>query len=285
MRQPPFLILPRLSGKTSAVFVAALFAQWPSPGDVRQLLRQGQRMEALRPWSRTAPQRQIIARMFLSQDTFQLFQDGIHLMEQRLWSQAESKFRAALDREPDHFEILLRLAQTLLSQKGSVRNLAASADESKELLKKALVLCPQDMQARLWLGRAYLDKGEWDQALVALRIVYVEAPQWEWTAAWIAEAMQAKKQMFAEFLLKHLQTHPIHLPSMVALVQQRGIGEIDGPDYRRVSRWILSRWDEYLEIKSDRKRALYFEGELGFDYESPKELEKKWRLSLALKSE
>jgi hypothetical protein len=262
------------------LYIAAIFAGFPNAwavsewgGDVRQLMRLGRRAEALALVSRNGPEREIIARSFLKNETFQFYQEGVNWLEQREWKKAAVKFRRALEIESDHVDLLLRLSQSLLME----RNGPAAAEESKVLLGRALASIPEDPQTMLWLARAHLDLEEWDLALVVLKKVEAARPQWEWSSVWIAEAMTRKGENPNRYLMEVMRKYPLRLSALVVLNRQK-------TDRRFTHRWLLSRWDAYdALLKNPSKRAEVL-GPLGVEYETASDLKVRWQAQLAASS-
>lgn len=215
---------------------------------------------------RNTQERDVIARLFLRNETFQAYQEGVIGLEQREWSRAVTKFRRALELEPDHVDILIRLAQALLMQ----REGPSIADEAKQILERALATLPGEPQARLWLGRALLDLKDWDAALTQFRRVAQTQPDWEWTSVWTAEALVGKRENPVPFLQSTVRDHPLRVSALVALNRYKA-------DRKLTTRWLLSRWEPYRALKENfhgRQRVL---GSLGVDFETAQDLENRWR--------
>ena len=234
-----------------------------------QMLRQGKRLEAMQTLKENSQERDIVARTFLRNETFHVYQEGVVWLEQRDWDRAIQKFRQAHALESDNVEVLVRLGQALLAK----RQGPPTAREAQVVLVRAIELSPREFQAKLWLGRALLDLRLWDDALLYLHQVADERPHWEWTSTWIAEAMSAKKQSPVLFLQETMRKYPMRLSALVNLAKLRA-------DQKTVSRLLLSRWAPYREQKQDFHLRQASLGPLGLDFETPQELEARWKAGL-----
>ncbi len=190
---------------------------------------------------------QIVSRLFYTQTTFLMYQEGLHLLEARKLRAARDRFEQALAQEPDNLEILVRLAQA--------QALSSDPDSSSERLRLAKKLNPEDPEIRLWLGRALFFRGEIVPALDELRAAHQQMSESEESALWLAEALISSGQRGSavQMLEKHLQRYPMHLQALVYFAEQRY--EAAGKDsqslwaVRKDLQLVRSRLNDYLNEK------------------------------------
>jgi len=106
----------------------------------------------------------VLSRLFLTNTTFQIYQDGLILLSSRKFKSAQEKFEKALNEEADNVEVLLRLGQITL--------LEDSPKEALAHFKIAKQLDPYDPGIRLWLGKALHRLGNTHDALSELKEGY-----------------------------------------------------------------------------------------------------------------
>jgi tetratricopeptide (TPR) repeat protein len=142
--------------------------------------------------------------MFLSNESFQGYQDGVNLLNNGKFRPARDRFEKALGQEPDNVEILIRIAQCLL--------LEQDEDSAAERLKLARKLNPFEPEIRLWLGRAMHRRGELRKAIAELRVAHQELKGSELAPTWYAEALLASGQRASAIsvLEKDVQEYPFH---------------------------------------------------------------------------
>ena len=90
-----------------------------------------------------------------------LLQAAVALHNQGQFDQAEVIYRQVLSVDANNFNCL-KLLGSLLRSKNNLQ-------ESIFCLKKAVLLCPQDKDASLWLGRALADNGQPDEVVTIMR--------------------------------------------------------------------------------------------------------------------
>lgn len=182
-------------------------------------------------------QRQIrvISRLFLSNETFQVYQSGVQQIQLKKYSSAREKLEKAFQAEPDQFDVLIRLAQLDVIDQ--------NYDRASERLKAAHRMNPEEPIARLWLARALFERGERSEALTEFREVAFDLRGNELLVLWWAEAVNAarehllkvergtraynvkeiaKENLYSESLAllgKDLKENPLHLA--VALMSAR----------------------------------------------------------------
>ncbi len=127
---------------------------------------------------------QIISTVFLSQASFQLYQDALSLVFQQKWKLALEKLVKGQDLEPDNTLILVRMGQGLIE--------LSDYDTAAEKLRFAKKLNPLHPDILMWLGRALFFKGELDAARTELETAHRLDPKNERAALWLFELMTSK---------------------------------------------------------------------------------------------
>jgi len=204
-------------------------------------------------------QSQVFSRIFVTNGTFQLYQDGLNLLQIQKYRQAREKFEKALLAEGSNVEILTRLGQAYL--------LDGDHDSAAEQLKLARRLNPYEPEIRLWLGRAMHLRGELAEALTELRSSKSELSQSEIAPIWVADALEAsgQKNLALQTLQEDLRTNPMHVMSLVNEAKLK----VQLAEHNSEMLWsarqdfqnALSRVSDYL----NKNRSLS-EGELGLEY-------------------
>lgn len=209
---------------------------------------------------------QVLSRQFLTDETAQIYQEGVNFIAFDKIADARARFEAALSREPDNVELLLRRAQCDVS--------AGNFDHAAEDLRVARRMNPEEPEIRLWLGRALHQRGELREAATELEFARKKMPQSDLAVSWLSEAYLSlgRKQQAIELLEADLKKEPFHLLALVTLARIRAPEkslEFDGLwKARRDLQVALSRFDEYQSFGYFRK----FESELGLIPRQPKEL-------------
>ncbi len=208
----------------------------------------------------------VLSRVFLTQTTQQLYQDGVALTIGKKYRTARERFEKALELEPDNIEILVRMGQCLL--------LEGDADSAAERLKLARKLNPYEPEVRLWLGKALRDRGELTAAMEELRLAQTQLVESELAPAWYAEALaqSGQKASAVSLLERDVREHPFHLLGLVTLARLRlqtgSFDKIESRtlwDVRKALQIAMSRMDQYQGSESPIS-----EGELGLDLRDSK---------------
>jgi len=217
-------------------------------GLARALAFSGRREEALTLLLRFADQTtgdrrtvfirraKVLGRVFLTNNTFQLYQDGLNFMQTAKIRAARERFEKALEQEPDNVEILTRLGQTLMAEK--------DFDSASERLRLATRLGPFEPEIRLWLGHALHQRGELKEALEELRAAHQALPDLEMGVLWLAATLISSGQRAAaiQFLTDSCQRHPGHLLALFQLARLR----LQSPDSKSSQALWASRKDLQL---------------------------------------
>jgi tetratricopeptide (TPR) repeat protein len=236
----------------------------------RSLAYSGRREEALGILSQAASRErgaqqaqlvrraEVLSRLFLTNDTFQIFQDGLNHVVARKYGAARERFNRALAQEPDNVEALIRVAQCLVME--------GDNDSAVERLRLARRLNPYEPEIRLWLGRAMHQRGELAEAIVELREAYDRLEKSELAPVWLADALVSlgRRSAATQILEEDIKAQPFHLESILALARLRTGAAARGPQplwqARKELQLALSRLDKYAPEGSPG-----FETELGMD--------------------
>lgn len=247
----------------------------------RALVRIGRREEALRIMRqmdtkgspRQREQIQSLSRVFVSDETFRLVQEGLNLISLERVPEAIQKFDAALANEPGNVEVLVRKAQAQF--------LVGQAGAAIETLKLANQINPWQPEITLWLGRCHLTRGETEEAIQELSRAATQLPKSELSAAWYAEALAVNGKwgpaldVLATFL-KTVPHSPIVQSQRIELLLDSGDSNLANP-----ARLKAVRKDLDLLLKSDSIEYGAEEGELGIRIYTPSKLRKKLEANLA----
>lgn len=211
-------------------------------------------------------QSRVIAKIFTTNASFQVYQDGVDLLSVGKFKPAREKFEQALMNEPSNVEVLTRLGQSYL--------LDGDSDSAAERLRIAKRLDPHEPEIQLWLGRAMQLRGEMMGALAELRSADTKLKQSELAPIWLAEAFAASGDRASAFgvLEEDAKLNPLHVSALIALANEKVVSASGDAKLlwsaRKDYQFALSRLAEYTQ--PGRRR---FEGELGVELpQSEKEL-------------
>ncbi len=157
----------------------------------------------------------VLSRLFLTNASFQLHQDGLNLMVLKKYEEAREKLDQALALEPDNVEVLVRSAQCLV--------LDNDFDSAVERLRLSRRLNPHEPEIRLWLGHAMLQRGEAKLALEELKAAYEQLKNSEGAALWYAEGLAfiGSRAQAIKVLEDTAAAHPNYLNTLLALAKMR----------------------------------------------------------------
>lgn len=157
----------------------------------------------------------VLSRLFLTNTTFQIHQDGVNLVLIGKYRAAREKFEKAIEVDPANVETLTRLGQCLV--------LDGDMDSAAERLRMARRLNPYEPVIHLWLGHALHERGEMREALSELKQAYQELGTSELAAVWYADALYSSGQKLAalQVLEDDLRRHPNHVTGLISLSRYR----------------------------------------------------------------
>jgi tetratricopeptide (TPR) repeat protein len=195
----------------------------------------GQRKEALRQLSVGVDQVKInqksqvmkrihiLSRLFLTNATFQTYQDGLILFSAKKFKLALEKFERTLSEEPDNVEVLLRLGQSTL--------LDGNFQSAVNYFKQAHQLDSYDYEALLWLGKSLKLSGKLRDSLSELKNAYYgirnsegeTGRELETATLWYSEVLADSGQVGAALRILGLDSkaNPSHLRSLIASAKLR----------------------------------------------------------------
>jgi thioredoxin-like negative regulator of GroEL len=227
----------------------------------RALVYSGRREEALGVLGQAAsrqkgPRREalegrlrVLSRLFVTQRTQQIYQEGLNLMMVGKYRPARERFEKALESEPDNIEILTRIGQCLV--------LEGDMDSAAERLRLARKLDPFEPEVRLWLGRALHQRGELAEALEELKAAHEGLDASERAPVWYADALvkSGNRKAAVAVLEEDAAQQPFHLIGILTLAKLRTQLFKDGAD---------SLWGARKDLQVALSRLpKYASGELG----------------------
>jgi tetratricopeptide (TPR) repeat protein len=237
----------------------------------RALLYQGRREEALtvlgqaiqktrgekRDW--LTQQSRVFSRLFMTNATFQIYQEGLNFLMIQKYRQAREQFEKALTSESSNVEVLTRLGQAYLMD--------GDHDSAAEQLKIAERLDPYEPEIKLWLGRAMHLRGELNEGLDMLKLAYSEMKTSEIAPVWVADALEASGQtnQALQVLEDDTKNNPLHVMSLVNAAKLKAQSADQDAEMlwaaRKDFQNALSRLPDYLA-----RNRMKTEGELGLGY-------------------
>ncbi len=232
------------------------------------LARAAQKTKVAAQGERFKSRIQVISRLFISHDTFQIFQDGLNLMLVKKYKLARDFFSRALIQEPANVDVLLRLGQCYVLEK--------DFDSAAESLRFAKRLNANDPQIGLWLGKALYERGELTAALEELSTAYLAMRDSELATVWFAQVLQEVGQGSSAMKLLdiHLKKYSWHIPVLMtkALLQMRSepVSVNTLLQAKKNIQLALDRLDQYAEKNTDELRD-----EVNFLEQDAEELKKE----------
>lgn len=192
----------------------------------------------------------VLSRLFLTNTTFQVYQDGLILLSSRKFKLSQEKFERALSKEIDNVEVLIRMGQSAFFE--------GNSKEAVGHFKMAKRLDPYDPEIRMWLGKAFQTLGNSPEALLELKEAYHAyrgsgrslekdaGRNSEVVAVWYADSLASSGQISAalKILTQDSKSNSSHLFSLVAAAKLRTQASRFDP-----SSWSLARKDLNLALK------------------------------------
>ncbi len=204
----------------------------------------------------------VSSRLFLTNKSFEIYQDGLNLLIGKKYRNAKEKFEKTLMTEPANVEILIRLGQSLVFDN--------DFDNAIERLKYAKKLNPYEPEIKLWLGRALQQRGAARDALVELREANSELHGSEIASVWLSEVLSSLGQTVSAIRLleRDVRVSPFHILSMINLAKFRL--QSARPDAKEL--WSARKELQLAMSRLDQKEASNsprFESELSLDLSRP----------------
>ncbi len=204
----------------------------------------------------------VLSCLFLTNKTFQIYQDGLNLMMGKKYRAAKERFEKAIVDEPDNVEILTRLGQSFVMDSdpgAAVRN-----------FQFAFKLNEFQPEVRLWLGRALLQQNKFNEAIRELTAANNALHGSELAPLWLAEGLSQGGQvnLAIRLLDNDAKQWPVHVLSLLSLSKLRSQAFHADPQSlwlaRKDLQLALSRLDQYAA--SDLGR---YSGDLVIDTSKP----------------
>ena len=213
---------------------------------------------------------QVIARVYLTNESFQKSLEASNLLSAHKFGLARERFEKLAEIEPDNVEVLLRIAQTQISEG------EGGLDAAVERLRLAKKLDPFLADVDAWLGRALYLRGEINPSLDQLKGAAENLPNSEPVHVWYAEALASAGQRGAaiQYLDRVGRTHPLFLDALTNLARLRFSGA--GRDknalwsVRKDLQLLMSRMPDYLAAP-----ASVDPDDLGLDLRNAEDLKRR----------
>jgi predicted Zn-dependent protease len=272
-------LLAQRKWEEAAIVLRSVMKKSPdfSPGAMelaRALTYLGRREEALTTLAQAATRQsgarkadivervRVLSRMFLTQKTFQAYQDGLNLLVLGKVRPAREKFEKALGTEPDNVEILTRIGECFV--------LDGDFDSAAERLRLAKRLNPYEPEISLWLGHALHQRGELVDAVTELKFAHDGLRGSERAPIWYAEALLSagNRKAAVQVLENDAEQQPFHLIGILTLARMRTELFRDGSDSlwnaRRDLQVAMSRLPQY-----GAGEGAHSESDLGVELREP----------------
>lgn len=222
----------------------------------------------------------VLARVFVTQEGAQSYQDGVYRLKQGKYEDAKTALESALQKEPLHPLILLRLGQVALLDQRVEAAGRSLIDADRWLNPAGTVLAPETF---IWLGQMSQRIGRSREALE----LFERAERWladsERMLIWKGQAIAATGQRARaiEYLEQRVRSRPTHVSALVELARLRlaAPAGVAAPERsalllaRKELQLALTRAPDYFKL--DRSSL---EGDLGVDWELD---EARFRSSIA----
>ncbi len=186
-------VLIRIGNRASAVQVLLQFSEKLNSKEKQRMISRSQ----------------ILSRTFISNAWFERYQEGLNALLGKKYRNAQEKFERVLAEDPQNCEVLIKLGQCLI--------LEGEFDAALQRLSLAKSINPTDSEAILWLGKAYLSRGNSKDALRELRSLDPEMRRTEIAVLATAEAQSLAGQhgLALRTLQLDLDEHPLHVRALV----------------------------------------------------------------------
>ncbi len=181
------------------------------------LLRMNRREEAMGLFKKYGfyKQAQSAGHLFLTQESFRLYQEGLSFVTGKKYSQGCERFERALEKDQAHLWIQLRLSQC--------RILDGNGDSALKVLEAATRIHGEPSEAILWKGKALALKGQTAEAISELKHAIDLLPQSELAPVWLSESYLLSGQRAAAIAIleEDLKRNPDHVYALVSLIRVR----------------------------------------------------------------
>ncbi len=224
------LSLTRLGQRTEAVDFLHRFAADQTPIERERLAKRSR----------------ILSRTFVSNATFEKYQDGLNAFLAKKYRSAREKFERVLQDEPQNCEVLIRLGQCLVAED--------EVEAAIQRLAQAKKVSPTDSEISFWLGKAYLARGNFREALRSFKLLDFEIRNAEMAVIALSEGQVLSGQVNLAFktLEKDIDENPLHVESLWLFAKiklQTAKGDLDSLwSARKDLQLALSRVDRYDSI-------------------------------------
>lgn len=178
-----------------------------------------------------------LARQFVSNPAFETYQTSLSHLISGQRAVARRGFLETLDREENHYLVLLRL--------GQLEALEGDWEKSMAYLDRAASVAPKEAETFLWKGYVSLSMKRAEEAVVALGRAGETLKSSEALPIWLAKSylLKSDRRAALQVLERDLADHPLHVKSLIELSKLRSDPSASKQDFRIA----LSRLNEYTQ--------------------------------------
>jgi tetratricopeptide (TPR) repeat protein len=181
------------------------------------LLRMNRRDEAMGLFKKYGfyKEAQNAGHLFLTQETFRLYQEGLAFISNKKYSQACDRFERALEKDQSHLWIQLRL--------GQCKVLDGNGESAVRHLESIERLHGEQNESILWKGKALSLRGQTAEAISQLKKAIELLPRSELAPIWLSETylVSGQRALALTVLEEDLRRNPEHTYALVSLIRVR----------------------------------------------------------------
>jgi len=160
-----------------------------------------------------------LSRLFFNEKSQAVYLEGVHFLINKKYTESLSRFLQAIQDEPDHIEVLVRIGQSYFFL----------GDDTNALgyFQRATDLSPWDPQLTKWLAHTYSKRGNYKKAISLFEEIqespFLDKSQSEFLVLWFAEALwnSGKRTQAIKKLENDFKNNAFHLEVLSKLARYR----------------------------------------------------------------
>jgi len=227
------------------------------------LLRMNRREESMALFKKYGfyKQAQAAGHIFLTRESFRLYQEGLAFISEKKYSQACNRFERALEKDLTHLWIQLRLAQC--------RILDGKADSALKLLDGMTKIHGEQNEGFLWKGKALSLKEQTAEAITQLKRAIELLPKSELAPIWLSESylVSGQRALALSVLEDDLKHNPDHVYALVSLIRVRISQALNATQLLEVKKRLELAKTKLPRYESQKLPP--FESQLGVELRDP----------------